>query len=218
MNRRPLGFTLVELLVVIAIIGLLAAILLPFLGGAKDTAMVGTTKSMINNLALALKDYAQRYTDLPGYSKSGNDTPRDDSSEVVKYLVPLDLLDSIPLKNFGVTRDASMTATQSWTHPRDRNDLRTLSQSQDVFLLDDWGNVIHYVEYGSRNSSVKATAPDVTKTSFDAVEGITPASHTAQNLQFVDIWSNGINRKNNGGANVNDKVDKTKPDDVNNWQ
>src|SRR4051812_41478755 len=54
-----LGFTLIELLVVIAIIGILAALLFPALGKAKES---GNAAACINNLrqiGVALQLYAQ---------------------------------------------------------------------------------------------------------------------------------------------------------------
>lgn len=56
-RRVHRGFTMVELLMVIAVIGILAAILLPNLLGATDTAKVVTTKTLISQLAPAMDEY-----------------------------------------------------------------------------------------------------------------------------------------------------------------
>lgn len=59
-NRRP-GFTLIELLVVIAIIAILAAILFPVFGRARENARRSSCASNLKQIALAEMQYIQDY-------------------------------------------------------------------------------------------------------------------------------------------------------------
>lgn len=61
MKRRRAAFTLIELLVVIAIIALLAAILFPVFGRARENARRSTCQSNLKQLGLGVLQYLQDY-------------------------------------------------------------------------------------------------------------------------------------------------------------
>ena len=73
------GFTIVELLVVMAIVGLLLAILLPAVQGARESARRTDCISRLKQLGIALQNYHDAQRSLPpGYvsdfTSTGDDT------------------------------------------------------------------------------------------------------------------------------------------------
>jgi len=65
-TRRD-GFTLIELLVVISIIAILVAILLPALGGARQTARVAATRAIMVSVQTSIAQYGNdNNSELPG--------------------------------------------------------------------------------------------------------------------------------------------------------
>src|SRR5262249_7907739 len=62
-RARRSGFTLTEMLMVIVVISLLAALLLPAIGGAVRRAREAAVNAEINQLAQALTDFKSKYGD-----------------------------------------------------------------------------------------------------------------------------------------------------------
>jgi prepilin-type N-terminal cleavage/methylation domain-containing protein len=70
-QRGAPGFTLVELLTVIAIVGLLAALLIPTMGGARNSARRAETRIRFSQWANALEQFRQDYGYYPAVTTDG---------------------------------------------------------------------------------------------------------------------------------------------------
>ena len=73
-NRKPMGFTLIELLVVIAIIAILAAMLLPALSAARESAKESNCRGKLKQLSMAAIMYAGDNQDYALDCGAGTDT------------------------------------------------------------------------------------------------------------------------------------------------
>jgi prepilin-type N-terminal cleavage/methylation domain-containing protein len=70
-HSRPAAFTLIELLTVVAIIGILAAILIPTVGGVRRAALRAETKVRFSQWAAAMEQFRQEYGYYPAVTSRG---------------------------------------------------------------------------------------------------------------------------------------------------
>jgi prepilin-type N-terminal cleavage/methylation domain-containing protein len=66
-NLRRSAFTLIEILVVVAIIGILAAILFPVFGRARENARRAACQSNLKQIGLGIAQYSQDYDEAMPY-------------------------------------------------------------------------------------------------------------------------------------------------------
>lgn len=89
--KKNKGFTLTELLVVIGIIGLLAAILIPTVSRARDSAKRTQTRAQFSQWITAIEMFRTEYGHWPDFNSIGNDwnaTPLTDDNIIVRLNDP----------------------------------------------------------------------------------------------------------------------------------
>ena len=162
MNKRK-GFTLIELLVVIAIIGILAAILLPMLGAARERANIAAARSFIRNIEQANAEYESDYARFV----PGDDTTTFKSDTLNIYLDG-DPTNGGPAKMYMEFKVDYIVGGEP---------------------IDPWSRTYHYLENRRRLKVAGITAPP-TKAYFS--NGYAdPESTEGWNWQSYDMWSKG---------------------------
>ncbi|RYG65917.1 DUF1559 domain-containing protein, partial [bacterium] len=87
-SSRNNGFTLIELLVVIAIIAILAAILFPVFGRARENARRSSCQSNLKQIGLGIMQYTQDYDEtMPRtFCGPGNGIAESNTSTIFKWM------------------------------------------------------------------------------------------------------------------------------------
>lgn len=196
--RSRQAFTLIELLTVIAVIAILAGMLLPAIGKAKDLAKKTKVRAQISALQMAIAQYETTYGFLPVSTAgllSGSGLDPDPLQTVVALKDPANSEYDKLIADLSCTNRAGNTARTG-----NARGLKLLEVKTDGVYTDEYGRNFAVVFDTDYNGVIDQ----------DTTNG--PATGANVNKSFV-IWSWGYNKQNNLG------VQKTgSNDDINSWE
>jgi prepilin-type N-terminal cleavage/methylation domain-containing protein len=199
---RRTGFTLVELLVVISIIAALAAILIPTISWARNSAKVAKCETQLAGIKAAISRYVDVNGSMPDKQLGGG---TDVYATTFKTGSTYKTADQLTSSDW--TTIAQMLLEQLQTV--DRDNFRDLASMRDPFTGGAAAtNVFRYRP--SKYYPLVATA-----TLFIDGDGQRPDGTTAPpNPDSYQLWSTGLDAKDQFGERVNGR----KSDDITNWK
>ena len=130
------GFTLIELLTVIAVIGILAAIIIPVVGGASNSARRAKTRVQFSQWANAIEGFRQEYGYYPVFTQNLVNGDNTNEASIVLFREVL--------SGRGAPDPSTFLSSENGTSPQNPKRITFLSFGQDEIvdgkLVDAFGN------------------------------------------------------------------------------